>query len=328
MTAFRRIPTHPPEEEADLTELMPTTTAARKPTLSRGRALLVATRPAQWIKNLLVFAAPGAAGLLGHPAIVGRTAAATGIFLVASAGTYLVNDAIDAPSDRVHPRKQHRPVASGALSPEFAIGAGAVMVTFAVVGAALLAGLQLTAVLSAYLINSLAYTLWLKRVPVVELGSVSAGFVLRAVAGGAALHIPISPWFAIVTSSAALLVVAGKRSAEINLLGPTGPQHRRVLGSYSTTYLRTVRMVAASVTIISFCLWAFERAAHIDARHFNNHNIYFELAIIPFVLGVLSVEHAIDSGEGGAPEDLVIHNHTIQSLGLICIALLALGIYT
>ena len=291
-------------------------------------ALLIAMRPRQWIKNLLVFAAPGAAGLLGRTVDVEKTAAAAGLFLIASAGTYLVNDAIDAPADRVHPDKRHRPVASGDLSARLAIGVGSSLLVLAVVGAGFSAGLQLASVIGAYVVTSVTYTLWLKRVAVVELACVSAGFVLRAVAGGAAVHVPISPWFAIVTSGAALLVVAGKRSAEIDLLGRAGSLHRQVLDRYSTSYLRSVRMIASAVAIISYCLWAFARAAHIDPGRADSDNILFELSILPFVLGILSVELAIESGEGGAPEELVLHSRVIQVLGAACLALVAFGIYT
>jgi decaprenyl-phosphate phosphoribosyltransferase len=254
--------------------------------------------------------------------------AAAGIFLVASAGTYLLNDAIDAPSDRFHPDKRHRPIAAGELSVRLAIYLGSALLVLAIVAAGLLAGMPLAIVLGAYVLTNVVYSLWLKRVAVLELACVSAGFVLRAVAGGAASHVPISEWFVIVTSSAALLVVAGKRSAEIDALGSVGTSHRRVLEHYSKTYLRTVRMIAAAVTIISYCLWAFERATHFDAGRSHADSIFFELSILPFVLGVLSVELAIATGDAGAPEELVLRNRVIQVLGIGWLSLIAIGIYT
>ena len=314
--------------ETDLRETVASTSVVTvRPRRALPFALLVATRPRQWMKNLLVFAAPGAAGLLGRAVVVEKTAAAAGLFLIASAGTYLVNDAIDASADRLHPDKRDRPVASGELSAPLAIGIGSSLLVLAVIGATFLAGLQLASVIGAYVVTSLTYTLWLKRVAVVELACVSAGFVLRAVAGGAAVHIPISPWFGIVTSSAALLVVAGKRSAEIDLLGRAAALHRHVLDKYSASFLRSVRLIAAAVAIVSFCLWAFARATHIDSFRADSDNVLFELSILPFVLGILSVELAIDSGEGGAPEELVLHSHEIQALGAVCLALVAVAIY-
>ncbi|HUZ22101.1 MAG TPA: decaprenyl-phosphate phosphoribosyltransferase [Acidimicrobiales bacterium] len=295
---------------------------------STPRLLLDASRPRQWIKNALVFAAPGAAGLLSHPSVLGRTAVAAGIFLVASTGTYLVNDTVDAAADRVHPEKRSRPVASGALSPRLALAVGGVLLALAVTGAGLFAGKALLAVVAAYAVVSVGYSLYLKHVPVIELACVSSGFVLRAVAGGAAVHIPISPWFAIVTSACALLVVTGKRSAELTTLSGNGASHRRVLAYYPASFLRSVRVLAATVAVMSYALWAFDRAAHLDSGRGDIDDIVFRLSILPFVLGVLSVELSIESGHGGAPEELALRNRGLQVLGLACVVLVAVGIYT
>jgi len=291
------------------------------------RALLIATRPRQWLKNILVFAAPGAAGLLGHPAVLARTAAAAAMFVLASSGTYLVNDALDASADRVHPEKRHRPVASGALTVPAALGAGGALLAAALGSAVLVGGARLLGVAAAYVGVSLAYTLWLKRVPVVELACVSSGFVLRAVAGGAAVSIPISHWFVIVASAGALLVVAGKRSAELATLGPASRAHRPVLERYPASFLRSVQVLAATVAVVGYALWAFERASLLDVGRSGADAIVFQLSIVPFVLGVLTVELAIEAGDGGAPEELALHNRALQALALACLAFVAFGIY-
>lgn len=288
----------------------------------------MATRPRQWIKNLLVFGAPGAAGELGQRLVIERSAITFAIFLLASAGTYLLNDAVDAKSDRLHPVKATRPIASGALNGKIALAVGGAWMSTAIVAAGLLAGLDLAAILTSYVLINVCYSLGVKRVPVIELACVASGFVLRAVAGGVCVHVPISAWFLIVTSSAALLVVAGKRSAELDLFERTRVVHRPVLACYTTGYLRSVRLIASSVSIVSFCLWAFQRASSLDVRPNDASRIFFELAIIPFVLGILSIERSIENGEGGAPEELVLHNVVIQLLGLCCLVLVALGIYT
>ncbi|HWD24556.1 MAG TPA: UbiA family prenyltransferase, partial [Acidimicrobiales bacterium] len=162
-----------------------------RPATSRARGALAATRPRQWLKNLLVFAAPGAAGLLGRSAMLGRTAIAAGLFLVASAGTYLVNDAVDVAADRLHPEKSLRPVAAGVVDRSLALSFGGALLLLAIVGAAVFEPV-LAVVIGAYVLTTTTYTLWLKRVAVIELACVSAGFVLRAVAGGVAVHIAIS----------------------------------------------------------------------------------------------------------------------------------------
>lgn len=298
------------------------------PARSLGWSLLVTTRPKQWIKNLLVFAAPATAGLLGKPAVIGRSAAAAAIFVVASAAVYLVNDVVDAAQDRMHPEKRFRPIAANQISNATAVAVSVALFAAAIVGAALLSGISLSVVIVAYIATSLAYSFWLKRVPVIELACVSAGFVLRAVAGGAAVHVPISPWFVIVTSSSALFVLTGKRSAEFARLGEARASHREVLGAYTEDFLRFARMIAASLAIISFCLWAFQRSALVDGGHGGVDNVFFRLAILPFVLGILSVELAVETGAGGAPEELVLKNRTIQVLAVFCITCVAVGVYT
>ncbi|MGH3733424.1 MAG: decaprenyl-phosphate phosphoribosyltransferase [Acidimicrobiales bacterium] len=295
---------------------------------TRSRALFVATRPRQWIKNVLVFAAPGTAGLLGHTHVLERTAMTFGVFLVASAGAYLFNDSIDAAADRLHPQKSARPIASGDLSARLATSLGVGLMAGSIALAGLLAGWELAAVLGSYVLINIAYSLALKRIPVIEFACVASGFVLRAVAGGVSVHVPISAWFLIVTSSAALLVVAGKRSAEIELHERTGVLHRDVLSSYTPSYLHSVRLVASSITIMSFCLWAFQRASEMDVLPGDASRIFFELAIVPYVLGVLCVERSMEKGEGGAPEDLVLHSALLQVLGVCCLLLVSLGIYT
>ena len=292
------------------------------------RPLIVAMRPRQWIKNLLVFAAPATAGLLGHPGVLARTSLAAAVFVVASSGTYLVNDVVDAANDRLHPVKRARPVASGALDPKLALGVALLFFAVAIAASGTIGGTALLSVVAAYVVVSVGYSLYEKRIAVIEMACVSSGFVLRAVAGGAAVHIPISNWFVLVTSAVALLVVAGKRSTELALLGTSAPSHRRVLEGYTDAFLRTVRNIASTVAIMSYALWAFERVGKLDFGHKDADEILFELSILPFVLGILVVERAIEAGEGGAPEELVLHSRLLQILGLTCIAFVMIGVYT
>jgi decaprenyl-phosphate phosphoribosyltransferase len=288
-------------------------------------ALLAATRPRQWIKNLLVFAAPMAAGVLSRPADLGRAGAAAVIFVVASAGVYLINDVMDAPADRFHPVKRGRPVASGELPAKVAATAGIAALTLALTASAVLAGVSLVIVTAAYITISVCYSLWLKRQAVIELACVSSGFVLRAVAGGVAVRVVVSPWFILVTSAAALLVVAGKRTAEQGTLSAAA-SHRPVLDLYPAAFLLAVRIIAGSVAIISYALWAFGRSAHIGARYADE--VVFQLSILPFVMGLLLVELTVEDGGGTAPEEMALSNRTLQVLGLVCVTLIAVGVYT
>ena len=288
-------------------------------------ALLVAARPRQWIKNLLVFAAPLAAGVLSQPGALGRTAVAAATLATASAGVYLINDVIDAPADRLHPVKRRRPVASGDLPAPIAAVAGIAAIALALAASVVLAGVALTVIVGAYATVSISYCLWLKGQAVIEMACVSSGFVLRAVAGGAAVGVVVSPWFILVTSATAVLIVAGKRTAEQGTLSKAAPSHRSVLGRYPATFLLTVRVTAGAVAIISYALWAFERSVYSSIH--TTYDIMFQLSILPFVIGILLVELAVESGGGAAPEEMVLGNRALQLLGLACVTLIAVGIY-
>jgi decaprenyl-phosphate phosphoribosyltransferase len=179
----------------------------------RVTALLVATRPRQWLKNLLVVAAPLAAGTLLHEPVLVRTACALVAFCLQSGAVYLVNDVVDADSDRRHPVKKLRPVAAGVVTPAVALVTAGVL-TASAMAVSLVVGWRLAAVLCVYVACSLAYTLAIKAQPVFDLALVTAGFVLRAVAGGVAGDVPLSQWFLLVVSFGSLFMVAGKRYAD------------------------------------------------------------------------------------------------------------------
>ena len=303
-------------------------TSAHGTTLAaRWHVLLRLARPRQWVKNLLVFVAPAAAGSLLHGGVIGKAFAVFGIFCLAASGTYFINDAIDAPADRLHPVKRMRPVASGEVPARFALAVGATMVAAAIGLAGWLAGGELAGVMAIYGAVNVAYSLGLRNEPIVDLALVSAGFVLRAIAGGVATGVPLSDWFLIVASFGSLLVVTGKRSGEQVLLSNHGTDHatvRETLGLYTPSFLRTALTLSAAVTVTAYCLWSFERAAEIHRGH---HPIWFQLTIIPFVLGLLHVLRLLDSGAGAAPEDLALHDRRLQVYGLCWVVLFAIGIY-
>ncbi len=280
---------------------------------SRVRAAVATARPRQWAKNLIVFAAPVAAFVVGRPVTFWRTAAAVVVFCAASSGVYFVNDAVDAEADRRHPRKRLRPVARGELSRAGAVLIGAVLIALSVTAAGVLASPPLVGVVAGYAAISVAYSLALKRVPVLELFCISAGFVLRAVAGGVAAHIPISPWFLVVACAGSLLIASGKRTAELMVLGDGGAGHRASLGWYREEFLAAVRLVSSGVTVLAYFGWAVERWASMPARGVRGP---FMLAtVVPFALAVLVLSRALGEGRGGAPEDLALHDRLLQGLG-------------
>jgi decaprenyl-phosphate phosphoribosyltransferase len=298
-----------------------------RPPESLAHGLVRLARPRQWVKNLLVFVAPGAAGVLLHATVLWHAAAAFGIFCVAATGTYYLNDAIDAAADRRHPTKRDRPVAAGIVPAPLAITIGVLLLGASVGLAVLVAGWHLAVVMGAYALVQLAYSFGLKNEPVLDLACVSAGFILRAVAGGVATSVALSNWFLIVVSFGSLLVVTGKRSGEKEQLANGDADDagiRQTLSLYTGTYLRSVRTLSAAVAVSAYCLWAFERAAQVHPGH---DPVWFQLTIIPFVIALLHVLRLLDSGAGAAPEELALKDHRLQLYGACWVALFALGVY-
>ncbi len=287
--------------------------------------VLASMRPRQWAKNALVFVAPAAAGVLAHRNDLLHTLGAFGIFCATASGVYLVNDVIDAGADRNHPVKRHRPIARGALSPRLAVPIASGLIGGALAASWFVARRDLVVLMAVYLVISFAYTLRLKREPVIELAAVASGFLLRAVAGGVATHIPLSSWFVAVASFGALFVVVGKRLGEYLRLGETAGQHRHVLEVYTASFLRSALTLTASVTVTAYCLWAFEKAGLLS--HAAHHYVWIQLSVVPIILGVLHMLRLVDAGLVDAPEDLVFHDHLLQGLGALWIGLFAIGIY-
>lgn len=281
-------------------------------------------RPKQWLKNVLVLAAPLAAGSLFEPSVLGPSLVAFLAFCLISSSMYLLNDARDVEQDRLHHSKRHRPIAAGQLSIVAAMAAAAVLGIAALVIAWLVRP-ELAAVIAAYAACTSLYSLLLKHEPVIELGLLSLGFLLRAIAGGVAADIPISQWFLIVAGFGSLFVAAGKRASELHWTlqaqGDPAAITRRTLAGYTPTYLRFVWTVSAGVTITAYCLWAFE----VGQRQTTVP--WAVWSVVPFVLALLRYGVIIDRGEAEAPEDAILHDRLLLALGAAWVALFALGAF-
>jgi decaprenyl-phosphate phosphoribosyltransferase len=283
--------------------------------------MIVAMRPRQWAKNVLVFAAPLAAGQLFEVDIFWPSVGAFVMFCLISSATYLVNDAKDRESDREHPTKYKRPIAAGEISVPLAISFAAVLAVISLVGSFLIAP-ALAGVVLAYAVFTLSYSLLLKHEPVIELVLLSMGFLLRAVAGGAASGLPISQWFLIVAGFGSLFMAAGKRYSELKREETTGTQtqnRRKSLDGYSLGYLRFVWGTAAAVTIMGYALWSF------DVAQTPSSLPWAQWSLLPFVMAILRYGIVIDRGDAEAPEDAVIADKGLQVLGAVWLILFALG---
>ena len=287
----------------------------------RGPALVQALRPAQWVKNVLVGAAPLAAGELFDADVARSTLLAFVGFCAASSSVYLVNDVVDAPRDRQHPQKSGRPIASGALSPAIAVVLAAILAAAACAVPLLLDAPRLALTIATYLVLSAAYNFGLKHQRVLDLAVVAIGFLLRAIAGGAAAELPLSRWFLIVAAFGSLFVVAGKRYSELVTLGELAAETRPSLRGYSESYLRFVWSIAAAVTITAYCLWAFEvgdRPGEVP---------WGPLSVAPFVVAMLRFALDVDRGRTGAPEEIALSDRVLVSVCLVWLVVFALGAF-
>lgn len=287
-------------------------------------ALVRAMRPRQWAKNVLVFAAPLAAGALFSPEVFWPTIGAFIVFCLISSATYLINDIKDVASDREHPVKQHRPIAAGHLTTGVALTAAIVLALLALVGAYLI-NPPLAGVVGIYAVFTLAYSLMLKHEPVIELALLAMGFLLRAIAGAVASDLPISQWFLIVAGFGSLFMAAGKRFSELHRTTRADfvaqENTRKVLDGYTLTYLRFVWAVSAAVAIMGYCLWAF------DVAQTPSSFPWAEWSVLPFVLAVLRYAVVIDRGDAEAPEDAALSDRVLLILGAIWVVMFGLGAF-
>ncbi len=278
-------------------------------------------RPKQWLKNALVFAAPGAAGVLDNWTSLAPALAVFVAFCLTSSGTYFWNDLLDAESDAKHPRKMSRPIAAGRLSKTRAGSIGSILlVAGCLVGFVVQwrAGLAMV----VYVVLTLSYSSVFKHVAVVDLMAVASGFVLRAIAGAEATNVEMSNWFLICVSFGALFIVAGKRFAEMHEMGHGNSETRQTLAEYSPDFLRTVVTVSLSATLVAYCMWAFATKEISGATW-----PFYELSIVPMLGALLRYLLVLDRGRGSAPEEVFAADRTLQVFGLVWILVFGLGVY-
>jgi len=261
----------------------------------------------QWTKNAFVLAAVVFDRQLGNPQAVIRSLAGFLLFCLLSSSVYLINDVLDAPADRQHPEKRNRPIASGTLPVSVAITA-AVIIVMLTIPAAFLLSPGFGWITLAYFLLNLAYSNWLKHIPILDVMIIAAGFVLR-VAGGVTLVTVerFSPWLYVVTTLGALFIGFGKRRSELTLLEKEANSHRRVFDGYTIPLLDQLILIVSSTTIIAYSLYTFS-APNLP----ENHSM---MLTIPFVLyGVFRYLFLIQVRQsGGAPEELLLTDRPLQA---------------
>ncbi len=276
------------------------------PRRSRPKAVLVALRPRQWTKNLLLFAGIIFAAELGDLTRWGQALAAFVAYCAASSASYLVNDVRDVAHDRRHPVKRSRPIARGEVSPRLAEALAAALLVVAFLLVAPL-GLASILFLCTFFALQAAYTLSLKHVVLLDVMTIGGLFVVRAAAGAAAVHVRISPWLLLCTALLALFLALAKRRGELVLVGAEATPGRPVLEGYSLALVDQLVTIVAASTVISYCLYTFTAR---DSKAM--------MITIPFVVfGVfryLLLMHRRDAGE--EPEEILLRDVPI----LLCIA--------
>ena len=284
-------------------------------------SLVKEARPQQWTKNLLVFAAPGALGVLNQWEPLWKSLLIFLAFCLTASGTYYWNDINDVEQDRVHPKKKFRPIASGAVPLNVARIVGSVLL----VGGPVLAAIvrpQAGAVVGCYAVLTLGYSARLKHVALLDLAIVSSGFVLRAMAGAVGTSTPMSNWFILCITFGAFFIVTGKRFAELQEMGRLATSTRASLKAYSLDFLRQLLSIGCAATVLTYCLWALENASMSD-EVVPLHGI----SIVPLVLSLLRYLMVLDQGGGGAPEEVFMRDRTIQLYGAAWVVVYGLAVY-
>ncbi len=285
------------------------------------RAFIETLRPKQWIKNLVIFA-----GLIFDGQLLVRKPlltvfAAFLLFCLVSGITYTINDLMDLRSDRAHPIKKLRPIASGRLPINVAVIIAILLSLIAFPCAFLLKPL-FGLICVSYTLLMLAYSKWLKHIMLVDVLVIAIGFVIRVVAGISVITVKFfSPWLLILTTFLALYLGFGKRLSELKLLQQSAGEHRKVLEGYTVELLNQFLVVITSAILITYVLYTFN--AHL------NQNQYVSMATIPFVLyGIFRYTFIIQtSTAAGSPEEVLLHDRPLQFTILLWGILILLNLY-
>jgi decaprenyl-phosphate phosphoribosyltransferase len=282
-------------------------------------AAIRTTRPRQWPKNLLVFAAPLAAGHLGRDHGFDYALLAMFAFAWASSAVYLVNDVVDVERDRQHPVKRNRPIASGALPERHAVVLAVLATVFAVGAGVAIREPLLVLTIVVYLCESFLYSFWLKHVPFVEMVLVATGFLLRVLGGAAATHVMVSIWFLLVCSLGALGVAIAKRYTELTSLGDDALRHRPVMRWYRPGMLRVGQLIVGLGMLATYLMWAATETTAARPWHLLSA-LPLAAALIRF--GVLTARQTVRP-----VEDLIMRDAIMLCFEAAWLVLFSVGLY-
>ena len=297
-----------------------TVLGASRDGLTQARLLLRTMRPRQWTKNVFVWAALLFDQKLFHADPFLRTLIVFLLFCLISSAVYIINDLVDIEKDRLHPSKRNRPLASGALSQRLALAAAVVIILLSL-PAALWLGTAVAAILYGYLLLMIAYSFWLKNIVIVDVLTISAGFVLRVAAGVVVVQAArFSPWIYVCTVLLALFLAIGKRRQEIVLMQDGSNDTRTILQEYSVKFLDEMLALVSSTTVMAYSLYTFS-APNVP----TNHTL---MLTIPFVLyGLFRYLYLIHVRGETEPPDVVVLKDRALLLDVVLFSVVAFLVF-
>jgi len=276
------------------------------------KGILISMRPAHWVKNLIIFAALVFAQVYMNPGKIYLAIIAFMAFNFGTSSVYLVNDIFDRENDKNHPLKSHRPIASGRVTAPAASAAAVILLAISV-ALSFYVNASTAVALIVYVILNFAYSVALKHLVIIDVMTIAAGFVLRAVAGGFAVDVPVSAWLLVCTTLLALFLGFGKRRHELTLLTDNAAGHRRALEHYSTPFLDQMISVVTASTVVAYAFYTLSPEV---VEHFHTKWLS---STIPFVLyGIFRYLYLIFHKEmGGSPTRLLLTDPPL----LLCVIL-------
>lgn len=269
------------------------------------KELIITMRPSQWYKNLILFISIIFSFNIKNLEMWSIAIFAFVIFCLLSGGEYIINDIIDLEKDKKHPKKQKRPIASGRLRLNYALISAIILIVGGIT-ASYFINIPFMILSISYVLLILLYSFRLKHLIIVDLLVISIGFVIRAIAGGVAINVFISPWLIVCTFLLALFLAIAKRRHELVLLGDEGKNHRKILSEYSTNVLDQMMSIATAALIISYSMYTFLS------------NNYYMMLTIPFAIyGIFRYLVLVHTSNFGGEAEMLFKDKGMQ----ICIIL-------
>lgn len=276
-------------------------------------ALLSLLRPHQWFKNLMLLFPPFLAGLILAPGQTHVVVLALSAFCFASSAGYIFNDILDLDNDRCHPHKSKRPLVSGRVSVSIARGFAVLLLILALVLAVSISKVFLSLVI-VYSLISLLYSLWLKHQPLLDIFCISTGFVLRLMAGGVAFDVVVSEWLFLSVFLLSLYLSAGKRLAELTVLGEAASGHRRSLAGYPVGYLEGVMVLCGAAVLVTYAIYVL-----------GHPGLVYTVPLCAY--GLLRYLFIVKDGASGDPTDALLKDPVLFVVSLSWAGMVSWSLY-